>query len=80
MPEAKHYLNDNLNKGFVYTNVQSLEIKKETYNPNIIKSVLVKRKESYKPLKLRSYYRNRLDYGDITSKYYEVLEETFCKF
>jgi len=80
MPEAKHYLNDNLNKGFVYTNVQSLEIKKETYNPNIIKSVLVKRKDIYKPIKLKSYYRNRLDYGDITSKYYEVLEDVFCKF
>ena len=80
MPEAKHYLNDNLNRAFVYTNVQSLEIKKETYNPNIIKSVLVKRKDVYKPLKLRSYYRNRLDYGDITSRYYEVLEHVLCEY
>ena len=80
MPEAKHYLNDNLNRAFVYTNVQSLEIKKETYNPNIIKSILVKRKDAYKPLKLRSYYRSRLDYGDITSRYYEVLEQALCEY
>ena len=34
MPEAKHYLDDNLNKGYVYTNVKSLEIKKETLMKN----------------------------------------------
>ena len=80
MPEAEHYEDDNLNKGFVYTNVKSLEVKKETYNPNIIKSVVVKRKDIYEPLKLRSYYRNRVDQGDITFSFYKVLDETFCKY
>jgi type III restriction enzyme len=80
MPEAKHYQNDNLNKGFVYTNVKSLEVRRETYNPNIIKSVLVKRKDIYKPLKLRSYYRHRIDYGDITASFYQVLEKVFCDY
>ena len=79
-PEAKHYKNDRLNKGFVYTNVESLEVKKETYNPNIIKSVFVKRKDIYQPLKLKSYYRHRIDFGDITANFYEVLEEVFCKY
>jgi type III restriction enzyme len=80
MPEAKHYQNDNLNRGFVYTNVKSLEVRRETYNPNIIKSVLVKRKDIYKPLKLRSYYRHRIDYGDITASFYQVLEKVFCDY
>ena len=80
MPEAEHYSNDELNKGFIYTNVKSLEVKKETYNPNIIKSIVVKRKPIYEPLKLKSYYRNRVDFGDITLSYYKVLEETFCKY
>lgn len=80
MPEAKHYQNDDLNKGFVYTNVKSLEVKRETYNPNIIKSILVKRKEIYEPLKLRSYYRHRIDYGDITASFYQVLEKVFCDY
>lgn len=79
MPEAEHYEDDNLNKGFIYTNVKSLEVKKETYNPNIIKSVVVKRKDVYEPLKLKSYYRNRLDFGDITLSFYKILEKTFCE-
>ena len=80
MPEAKHYLNDNLNKGFVYTNLQNVVVQKEVYNPNIIKSVLCKRKEIYKPVKLRSYYRNRIDYGDVTASAYNVLENVFCDY
>lgn len=80
MPEAHHYQNDILNRGYVYTNVKSLEVKKETYNPNIIKSINVKRKDIYKPIKLKSYYRNRLDFGDVTLSFYTSLEDTFCKF
>ncbi len=79
MPEAKHYKNELLNKGYVYTNVKSIEVKKETYNPNIIKSIFVKRKDIYTPLQLRSYYKPRIDYGDITSSFYDVLEDVFCK-
>jgi len=80
MPEAKHYLNDNLNKGFVYTNLKSVEVQKEVYNPNIIKSLLCKRKENYEPVKLRSYYRNRIDFGDVTAGVYSVLEKIFCEY
>lgn len=80
MPEAIHYSNDNLNKGYVFTNLKSIDVKRETYNPNIIKSVYCRRKDIYKPLKLRSYYRNRVDYGDITSSFYSVLEDTFCEY
>ncbi len=78
MPEALHYDDNNLNKGYVYTNVKSLEVKRETYNPNIIKSVVVIRKDIYKSLNLKSYYRNRVDMGDITLSFYKVLEEIFC--
>ncbi|MBL1213560.1 MAG: DEAD/DEAH box helicase family protein [Ignavibacteriae bacterium] len=80
MPEARHYRNDNLNKGYVFTNLKSIDVKKETYNPNIIKSVYCKRKDIYKPIKLRSYYRNRIDYGDITASFYKILESTFCNY
>lgn len=80
MPEAEHYEDDKLNTGFIYTNVKSLEVKKETYNPNIIKSVVVNRKNIYNSLNLKSYYRNRIDFGDITLSFYRVLDETFCKY
>ena len=79
MPEAKHYKNDDLNRAYVFTNVKSIEVKKEDYNPNIIKSILVKREDIYEPLRLRSYYRNRIDFGDITASFYKVLENVFCE-
>jgi type III restriction enzyme len=80
MPEAKHYKNDNLNRAYVFTNVKSLEVKKEDYNPNIIKSVFVKREKIYEPLKLKSYYRSRIDFGDVTSSFYGALEDVLCNF
>ena len=79
MPEAEHYEDDNLNKGYIFTNIKSLEVKKEIYNLNIIKSETVKRKEIYNQLNLKSYYRNRVDFGDITISFYKVLDEVFCK-
>ena len=80
MPEAYHYSDDELNKAFVYTNIQSIIVEKEVYNPNIIKSLISKRKENYQPLKLRSYYKQRIDYGDITTSFYDTFENSFCDF
>lgn len=79
MPEAKHYLDEALNKSYVYTNIQSIAIKKEVYNPNIIKSLCSKRKDIYTPISLRSYYKNRVDFGNVTSSFYKVFEHEFCK-
>lgn len=78
MPEQKHYLNDQLNCGFIYTNVQSIIVKKEEYNPNIIKHLRAKRKDIYRPIKLTSYYKSRADYGDISSSFIKVFEKSAC--
>jgi len=80
MPEAKHYSDEELNRAFVYTNIQSIAIKKEVYNPNIIKTLVAKRKASYKPTPIKSYYRNRIDFGDVTSSFYNVFERAFCDY
>ena len=80
MPEAYHYNDEDLNKAFVYTNIQSIAIQKEVYNPNIIKSLCAKRREEYNPTSLRSYYRNRVDYGDITSSFNKAFEHIFCEY
>lgn len=162
MPEAKHYSDETLNKAYVYSNIQSIKIKKEVYNPNIIKSYASNVKEEYrapiietlesdednnnlkqieidllneysniiddistgnyndiKPsvfavneetevynvdkketnsfvaaetndkqkedkripvITLMSYYKKRVDYGDITSSFYVVYEKCFCEF
>lgn len=79
MPEAKHYQEEDLNRSYVYTNVQSIAIKPEIYNPNIIKSLNAKRSDKYTTTYLKSYYHNRVDYGDVTSSYYKVFEHEFCK-
>lgn len=81
MPEAKHYENDNLNKAFIYTNIESdhLEFRgKDLIIKNAIKSITMKRSDVYGDLKLRSYYRNRIDFGDLTLSFHKVLEEVFC--
>lgn len=79
MPEQKHYASEDLNRGYIYTNVQSIIVKKEEYNPNIIKHLKAVRKEVYKQIKLTSYYKSRADYGDITSSFSAVFEKTACE-
>jgi len=80
MPEAKHYKNDDLNKAYIYVNTDEFDVASEVSNPNIIKSLKSKRKDIYKPLELKSYYRNRIDFGDITYSFNKVLEITFCDY
>ncbi len=80
MPEAKHYLHEELNKAYVYTNIQSIIVEKEIYNPNIIKSLVSHRSEKYHPIKLLSYYKQRIDNGDITSSFYPTFEKIFCQY
>ena len=82
MPEAEHYQNDELNKGYIFTNVKGFDVKKEEYNPNIIKSLISKRKDIYNqsPIKLKSYYRNRVDFGDLTFSFKKVFDKVLCGY
>ncbi len=80
MPEQMHYENEMLNRGYIYTNLQSITIAKEDYNPNIIKHLKAIRKPIYKPLILQSYYKKRVDFGDITSSFVTTLEKIFCNY
>ena len=79
MPEQKHYASEDLNRGYIYTNVQSIIVKKEEYNPNIIKHLKATRKDTYKDIAITSYYKSRADYGDITSSFSSVFEKTACE-
>lgn len=72
MPEQKHYENEILNRGYIYTNLRSIEVKKEEYNPNIIKHLHSERIPKYKDINLKSYYKARADYGDVTSSFNPV--------
>jgi len=75
MPEQKHYESEDLNRGYIYTNVQSILVKKEEYNPNIIKHLKSNKIENYKTIKLASYYKQRVDYGDITASFTPTFEK-----
>ena len=77
MPEQKHYDDESLNVGYIFTNLQTITVKKEDYNPNIIKHLKAVRKAIYKPLVLQSYYKSRVDFGDITASFGKVLEKVF---
>ena len=53
----------------MYTNIQSIIIKKEEYQPNILKNLTSRRISGYQDISLPSYYRNRVDFGDITGHF-----------
>ena len=79
MPEQKHYDDESLNIGYIFTNLKSITVEKEEYNPNIIKHLKATRIKEYKPLKLESYFKSRVDFGDITYSFGKVLENVFCE-
>lgn len=83
MPEGEHYKNDNLNKAFIYTNIKPdhLDFKGDDISiRNKIKSIRVERDDIYQPIKLKSYYRNRIDFGDLTMSFYDSLSDEFCEY
>ena len=79
MPEQKHYFNEGLNTGYIFTNIENIIVHKEDYNPNIIKTLKAVRNDIYKNINLDSYYKKRADYGDITSSFNNVLRGVFCR-
>jgi type III restriction enzyme len=78
MPEQKHYEDESLNIGYIFTNLHTITVAKEDYNPNIIKHLKSTRKSNYRNLQLPSYYKSRVDFGDITLSFGKTLEKVFC--
>jgi type III restriction enzyme len=75
MPEQRHYENTKLNKAYVYTNTSSASFDIENYSPKILGDQPSKRIESYKEIKLTSFYKERSDYQDIKADFRKVLLE-----
>lgn len=81
MPEAKHYDADVLNRGYVFTNTPSINVRREVYGPNIIKTLVGKKRDGVKNITLRSYYRTRITYNDITAGLFSgIFEKKFAEF
>lgn len=72
MPEAKHYTDNILNQGYVYTNLPKIEIAKDEENRGFFKINHTKRKTDYKEIMLPSVYLSRLDYGDLTLEFRKI--------
>ena len=80
MPEQRHYLDDELNIAYVYTNLKQVEVHHEEFNPNMVKHLVSSRKQTYSPVLLNSYHRTRIDYGDVTYSFQPVMEKVLCDY
>ncbi len=80
MPEAKHYANDELNQGFVYTNLPKIDIAKDNESKSFFKIYPAHRIENYKDIKLPSVYLSRIDYGDLTLSFRRLFIEEANKY
>ena len=73
MPEQKHYGDPALDNAYVYTNDSKYKIEEESDpGANIIKEESGNRKKEYKDIKLKSFYKNRTDFGDVEADFYEL--------
>ena len=57
-PDNGHYASDILNYGYVYTNLEDIEIKEDIAR-DYITIYTSKRRDDYKPINLLSYYPER---------------------
>lgn len=56
------------------------EDKEDRYNLNNIAEGKADKTNKKSIMTLKSYYKKRTDYGDITSSFYKVYEREFCKY
>jgi type III restriction enzyme len=85
--EAKAYGNSKLDNAYIFTNLAQFETKKDSYNPNKVKTEISyfrlddKKQSVYTPVHLKSYYRSRAnDYNSADSGFYSVFDEEFCNY
>ncbi len=80
MPEQKHYLKEDLNRGYVYTNIYPLSVEEEAGEPTgILQNITVRKRAGLENVSLVSYYRQRADYNDLTTSFYALQNRVFCE-
>ena len=80
MPEAKHYINDDLNQGLVYTNLPRIQVANDDESKSFFRIYKAHRKPDYKEVKLPSIYLSRTDYGDLTLSFRKLFIEEANKY
>lgn len=68
-PEAKHYDILELDRAYVYTNLEKIAIKDDKDSRELFQVFVSHRKPLYRDNKLLSIYLLRVDYGDLTLKF-----------
>ena len=75
MPEAKHYDILELDRAYVYTNIDRIAIKEDKDSKGLFQVYPSHRKPNYVQIKLPSIYLKRVDYGDLTLKFRKLFRE-----
>lgn len=70
MPEIKHYANSDLNRAYVFTNLDKVQIKDDKTERAYFQTKQTTRSELFTPVNLPSVYQKRLDYGDLTAVFH----------
>lgn len=86
-PEAKSYDYPLLDNAYIFTNVKEFETKKDSYNPNRIKSEYsimragYNKQFVYSQTQLDSFYRSRIgDYNSADSGFNQYFLQSFMKY
>ena len=72
-PEARHYNKGELDRSFVYTNINSININDKPEELDFFKTQISKVRDGLSDLSLPSEYLHRQDYGDLTASFSSIL-------
>lgn len=70
MPEARHYGSEELDRAYVYTNLERINIADNKTDRGYFKTKHSTRLDSFEPIDIPSVYHSRIDYGDLTAVYH----------
>jgi type III restriction enzyme len=74
-PEAKHYEKGDLDRAFVYTNLNSINISDKPDDLDFFKTKLSTLRSELSGVAIPSEYLHRQDYGDLTANFSSILFE-----
>jgi len=80
MPQAKHYGDPELDRGYVYTNLERIQVKDDQTDRTYFKTKQAFRIADYASIDLHSVYLSRVDYGDLTAAFYDCFYEAANHF
>ncbi len=79
MPEQRHYMDDILNKAYIFTDLERAQMGVGESAKNMIKILNATRKDTYKNLRLQSFFKSRSNYNDIGRSFYEHFTKIFLQ-